>query len=568
MVRNGCLDVTLGCDSRRQQLCRSGQREITAGAAMNLNSRKISRFSELWPRARSFIVRHRVSIQDLGLLLAVILVLAYIAFEVDIFMAEGSTPQQQKIELDEALLLGGILAVGLLIFAIRRNLEQKREMARRVAAERLARELAYQDPLTGLANRRQFEEALHMAVVSPPKAGAAHAVLLLDLNSFKQINDTYGHGAGDQVLVVVAQRLLRAVRDGDLVARLGGDEFVVLSQHLQGPEAATSIALRMIHGLAEPMLIGSNRYEVGAGIGIALLPSDAATAAEALRKADVALYRAKAERRSAFRFFEEDMDRLVREREQMERDLRKAIERDLIQPRFRPSFDLRSGRVVGFEAHPSWTSDSGNIAPERFLPIAEEVGLIHKLARRLLERACDAAVEWPANVTLSIDVFPGQLKDRELWRTILTVLEAAGLDPDRLEVEITESMIVHDLEAAKAALGPLREAGVRIALDNFGTGYSNLYHMQEFKLDRVKIDRRLIENMDEEEAGKMVKALAGLGHGLGLAVSAEGIPGVVKNSSLLGSGVDEGQADGELVTPEGARRFFEANSESAAGYSS
>jgi diguanylate cyclase (GGDEF)-like protein len=397
-----------------------------------------------------------------------------------------------------------------------------------------------------------------MAAASPPKAGATHAVLLLDLNGFKQVNDSHGHGAGDEVLVVVAQRLLRAVREGDLVGRLGGDEFVVLAQHLLGPEAASSIALRIIHGLSEPISAGGNRHDIGAGIGIALLPSDAHTAAEALRKADVALYRAKAERRSAFRFFEEDMDRLVREREQVERDLRNAVAEGLIQPRFRPSFDLRTGNVVGFEALPCWTVAGVEIPPARFLPVAEEAGLIHELARSLLERACRAAMQWPAHVTLSIDILSGQLDDPELWRTILAILDTAGLSPDRLEVEITESMIVHDLEAAKVALGPLREAGVGIALDNFGTGYSNLYHMQEFKLDRVKIDRRFVENMDEADAAKMIQALAGLGRGLGLAVSAEGVRDESNNSSLLRSGVDEGQASGELVTSEETRRFFEA----------
>ena len=514
--------------------------------------------STFWSRTWSLVARHRVSIQDLTLLLAIVGVLAYVAFEVDIFTTEDAvTAAEQTIELDEALLLGGILALGLLVFAARRYFDQKREMARRIGAERQVRELAYQDPLTGLANRRQFEEALRMAAASRPKAGASHAVLLLDLNGFKQINDSHGHGTGDDVLVAVAERLLRAVRDGDLVARLGGDEFVVLARHLLGPEAASNIAMRIIHGLSEPIAAGGNFHDIGAGIGIALLPADAHTAVEALRKADVALYRAKAERRSAFRFFEEDMDRLVRDREQVERDLRKAIGEGLIQPRFRPSFNLRTGSVVGFEALPCWISDGVEIPPERFLPIAEEAGLVHELARRLLEGACRVAMQWPPHVTLSIDIFSGQLKDKELWRSILAILDRVGLNPDRLEVEITESMIVHDLEAAKAALGPLRDAGVSIALDNFGTGYSNLYHMREFKLDRVKIDRRFIEDMDAEDASRMIQALAGLGRGLGLAVSAEGIQGERNNSSLLRSGVDEGQSSGELVTSEETQRLFQ-----------
>lgn len=502
-------------------------------------------------------MRHRVSIQELGLLLAAMAVLSYLAFEVDIFFTEGAVDAAtQKVELDEALLLGAILACGLLAFAWRRYRDQKRETARRVAAEHRARELAYQDPLTGLPNRRQFEEALRTAAASLPRAGGSHAVLLLDLNGFKQINDTYGHAIGDEVLVVTAQRLLGAVRDGDLVARLGGDEFVVLSLHLPGPEAATNIALRIMKALAEPVATGSAVHHVGTGIGISLLPEDARTAPEALRKADVALYRAKSERRSAFRFFEEEMDRLVQQREQMESALKQAIEAGLINPRFRPSFDLKTGAVVGFEAVPCWTTADGTeVPPERFLPIAEETGLVHKIARHTLEAACAAAVHWPPGVTLSIDILPGQLKDGQLGHGILEILRRASLDATRLEVEVAESVIVRDLEAAKTALAPLREAGVSIALDNFGTGYSNLYHMQEFKIDKVKIDRRLVEGMGEKETERVVRALAGLGQGLGLTVSADG---PAAGASLLNAGIQEAQTSGELVTIEGTRHFFAA----------
>ncbi|MCP4738743.1 MAG: EAL domain-containing protein [Bosea sp.] len=506
--------------------------------------------SKVW----NFIVKHRVSIQDLGLILAVVLVLAYIAFEVDIFVTQGSVPMEQKlVELDEALLLGGVLAIGLLIFAARRYMEQKREMARRIAAEGRARELAYQDPLTGLANRRQFEEALAMAAASPPAQGQVHAVFLLDLNGFKQINDTYGHDAGDEVLLAVAEHLLRAVRDGDLVARLGGDEFVLLAQHLMGPEAAANIATRIISGLGEPILTGRVEHRVATGIGIAFLPDDAQTTAEALRKADLALYRAKGERRSAFRFFEEEMDRLVRQREQMERELREALELDLIRPQFRPSIDLASGRVTGFEAVPSWIVDGvERFPPERFLTVAEETGLIHAIARRILDIACAAARDWPDDIMLSIDVLPAQLKDRSLGEGILAAIGAAGLQPARLEIDISESAIVHDLHAAKAALGCLRQAGVRVALDNFGTGYSNLYHIREFGFDKVKIDRRFVSNMQDEDAASVVRALAGLGQGLGVTVSADGIAGP-GDAALLASGVSEGQNAAQLLSADAAR---------------
>jgi diguanylate cyclase (GGDEF)-like protein len=504
------------------------------------------------------VVRHRVSIQDLGMLLAVLLVGAFVAFETDIFVNEGGISEHQAIiELDETLLLGGLLTLGLLVFGARRYLDQKREIKRRTAAEQQARVLAYQDPLTGLANRRQFEEALGVAIASPPGAGKTHAVLMLDLNGFKQVNDVYGHGVGDEVLTIVGQRLVRAARQGDLVARLGGDEFIILAQHLIGPEAASSIALRVIQALTEPVVTGGSRHTIGAGIGVSLVPSDATSKDEAIRTADVALYRAKAERRSAFRFFERDMDRLVHEREQLERELRAALAEDKIGAQFRPSLDLRNGAIVGYEAIPAWHgADGGEVAPERFMAVAEDTGLIHEVARRVLERACLAAQSWPQHVTLSVDIFPGQLQDQHLWRSMLATLEAVGFDPRRLTVEITEAMIVHDLEAAKLALSPLRDAGVAIALDNFGTGYSSLYHMQAFKLDKVKIDRSFLENASDAEAAKVVKALAGLGRGLGLAVSADNLGGADGRAMLLDSGIEEVQSSGRLMSADEARVYW------------
>ena len=492
------------------------------------------------------------------MLLAVLLVGAFIAFEADIFANEnGITEKQAVLELDETLLLGGVLTLGLLVFGARRYLDQKREIKRRTAAEQQARELAYQDPLTGLANRRQFEEALGVAIASPPGAGKTHAVLMLDLNGFKQVNDVYGHGVGDEVLTIVGQRLVRAARQGDLVARLGGDEFIILAQHLIGPEAASSIALRVIQALAEPVATGSLRHTIGAGIGVSLIPSDATSKDEAIRTADVALYRAKAERRSAFRFFERDMDRLVHEREQLERELRAALAEDKIGAQFRSSLDLRNGAIVGYEAIPAWHgADGGEVAPARFMAVAEDTGLIHEVARRVLERACLAAQSWPQHVTLSVDIFPGQLQDQHLWRSMLATLEAVGFDPRRLTVEITEAMIVHDLEAAKLALSPLRDAGVAIALDNFGTGYSSLYHMQAFKLDKVKIDRSFLENASDAEAAKVVKALAGLGRGLGLAVSADNPGGADGMAMLLDSGIEEVQSSGRLMSADEARVYW------------
>ncbi|MGE0719880.1 MAG: EAL domain-containing protein [Alphaproteobacteria bacterium] len=273
----------------------------------------------------------------------------------------------------------------------------------------------------------------------------------------------------------------------------------------------------------------------------------------------MALYRAKGERRSAFRFFEEAIDDVVRQREQLERELRAAVEADAVGVRFRPSHDLRSGAVVSLEAVPaSVAADGTEIPAERFLPVAEETGLIHRLAATVLRKACEAAAGWPRSVTLSIDLFPGQLSDRDVGRTVLSILGEIGIDPRRLEIEIGESMLVRDLEAARTVLGSLRAAGVRVAVDNFGTGYSSLYHMQELRLDRVKIDRRLVQGMGDAEAERVVRALAGLGHGLGLAVAADGIASA-DGALLVSSGIDEGQSTDELISAEGIARLFGAS---------
>jgi diguanylate cyclase (GGDEF)-like protein len=502
-------------------------------------------------RLRRFVIRRRFAIRNWSLILVGMLVALYCAFAIDVFQNQGSIGlDQAMIELDEALLAGVLLGFVLLIFGARHYHGQKREMARRIAAERHARELAYQDGLTGLPNRRQFDDALRAAIAAPPRAGASHGVFLLDLNGFKQINDVHGHGIGDEVLIAVAQRLSAAMRDGDMVARFGGDEFAILASHLAGPEAATNVALRVIEALDPVITAGDALHRVGGGVGIALVPTDATTIEEALRKADVALYRAKAERRSALRFFEPDMDVRVQERAAMECALRDAIDTGRIDATYQPTVNLQTHEVVGFEVAPRWIDpEKGEIALERFISIAEEVGLIHVLAERILRQACEAALRWPTHVTLSIDIYPTQLKDRLLPTRVVRVLAETGLAPERLEMEITESALVADMDGAQLALGSLRAAGIRIALDNFGTGYSSLYHLRNLKLDKIKIDRSFIHAMtSERESAGIVSALVGLGQGLGLTIAADGIDASDQEASLILSGCEQGQG-GLFSTP-------------------
>jgi diguanylate cyclase (GGDEF)-like protein len=516
----------------------------------------------LWSRLRR--IRH--SLLEGAFLFAFMAAATLIAYEIDIFPNPLGLPLQDKeIELDEALALASLLCMGLLVLSWRLLLSQRREVARRIKAEREARELALHDVLTGLPNRRLFDQDLKAAIAAPPRSGGAHAVFLLDLNDFKRVNDIYGHGVGDEVLIEVSMRLVRATRAGDLVARFGGDEFAILAQQLAGSEDATSISLRVIKELDEPITAGSVQHKLGVGIGIALVPQDGQDAAEALRKADIALYRAKAESGSAVRFFEAKMDRRIRERDLVERELRDAIRKNQVEPYYQPIFDLRANQVVGFEALARWRHHLlGDVPPERFIPIAESIGLINELSDNLLRQAVSAAREWPDSVTLSFNISSLQLKDRSLGLRILSILAEAGFPPRRLEIELTEAALVRDLDAAQEILGALREAGVRLALDDFGTGYSSLYHLRNFKLDKIKIDRSFVENMEREpEAAALVRALLGLGLGLGLTVTAEGVEQTAQATALLGEGCQQAQGFlySKAVSAAEALRILDAPAE-------
>ncbi|HVZ52453.1 MAG TPA: EAL domain-containing protein [Pseudolabrys sp.] len=491
-------------------------------------------------RFRGFLLRQRTRIQDLFLIAATLAVTAFVLYQFDVF---ATGPKTKEISPDEMPILAIVLCVGMLFFTWRRAFEQRRETRKRLAAEARARELAMQDPLTGLPNRRQFIDCLNAAIAAPPRAGASHALLMLDLNRFKQVNDLYGHNAGDEALVVIGSRLMGAVRDGDLVARFGGDEFVILARHLAGAEAATGIALRVIEALSPPVMAGGAAHSLGVSIGIALFPFAGANADEVLRRADVALYKAKTIEKSSLCFFDRELDEHVRERTRLEQELRAAIAAGDIEPHFQPLVDLKSKAVVGFEALARWRhKDMGDVAPDRFIPVAEDAGLISQLSDQLLHRACEVALGWPDNVILAFNISPVQLKDATLGLRVLHILGETGLSPRRLEIEITESALVADLESARIALAALRDAGVRLVLDDFGTGYSNLYHLRSFKVDKIKIDRSFVAHMgDERESAAIVKALIGLGQGLGLTITAEGIENCSEGRELLAHGCGQGQ---------------------------
>lgn len=490
--------------------------------------------------AIDLIGRHRSAIQDGAFVIGVILLVGFGAYELSF---TGVVEPDKQIDFAETLIVGAIIVILILYLGWRRVRDLEREIKRRVTAERRAHELAHTDPLTGLANRRELEREIKTCLNAPPGAEEVHAVLTLDLNGFKRINDVYGHPEGDTVLFILAERLRTATRQGDLIARVGGDEFTIVARHLAGPEAATNVGMRILNAVESPMQSGAHRHRLGAGIGIALIPRDGPTAEEILRKADIALYRAKSEPNYAIRFFEEEMDRRVHERDSIEREFAAAIGTEALRPWYQPIVDLKSGEVVGFEALARWRhSTLGDLPPERFIPVAENCGLIRELTDWLLTCATRDALGWPRDVVLSFNISPAQLKDCTLGLRILNLLGKNGLSPGQLEIEITESAIVRDINSASTVLSCLRDAGVRIALDDFGTGYSSLYHLRSFKFDAIKIDRSFVGSMaSQDESAAIVRALVGLGNGLGLTITAEGIERSDQRNVLLGEGCERGQ---------------------------
>ena len=493
-------------------------------------------------KAGRVVMRYRVELQTAVYFLSVLAAAIFVVWEFDVFhTGQGAVPQGRTITVQEVLAILALSLGGLIVFF--GYVFRYREYQRRMAAEHEVRRLAMEDPLTGLPNRRQFEDALKAALGAPPRAGGSHGVLLLDLNGFKRVNDVHGHPVGDEVLIGVAARLKASVRENDMVARLGGDEFAVLAPHLAGPDAAASIALRIVEQLKDPILANGGRHQVSTAIGISLIPQDGHDQAEVMRKADIALYRAKGQGGAALRFFEEHMDEAIRERDRIERALREAVARGEVVSHYQPLVDLDSGQIIGFEALARWThAELGPIEPSRFIPIAEDCGLIGELTDSLLTKAARDAAAWPPHVRLSVNVSPVLLRDVGFGLRVMTILAQSGLPPTRLEVEITESALVQDMDAAQFTLGALRDAGVRIALDDFGTGYSSLYHLRNFKLDAIKIDRSFVEAMaTDPDSAAIVKALIGLGAGLSLAVTAEGVESDEQQGMLAAQGCSTAQ---------------------------
>ncbi|MFK4485502.1 EAL domain-containing protein [Bradyrhizobium sp. USDA 336] len=402
--------------------------------------------------------------------------------------------------------------------------------------------MARHDALTSLPNRVLFHEQLEQGL-RQTKSGDQLAVLCLDLDHFKDINDSLGHPIGDALLKEVGRRLEATVGEQDTVARLGGDEFAVVQIGRSEEIAARALAGRLVEVISAPYQIDDHQIVIGVSIGISLSPQDGSNPDELLKNADLALYRAKADGRGTYRFFETGMDARAQARRLLEMDLRAALQRDEFQVYYQPIREVASGRVVAFEALLRWNHPQrGLIAPISFIPLAEETGLIVQLGEFVLRSACTDAATWPDDVDVAVNLSPVQFKSPNLIAAVTEALAISGLGARRLELEITESVLLQNSEATLTTLHELRAMGVRISLDDFGTGYSSLSYLRSFPFDKIKIDRSFVSELaTREDSMAIIRAVTGLGRSLGIVTTAEGVENNTQLELLRREGCTQAQ---------------------------
>jgi diguanylate cyclase (GGDEF)-like protein len=384
--------------------------------------------------------------------------------------------------------------------------------------------MAHHDVLTELPNRLLLRERLERSLESTHEDKPL-AVLCLDLDRFKEINDTLGHQCGDGLLKTVADRLRECVGEGDVIARIGGDEFAIVQVAGEQPVAATGLATRIVEAIDQPFEIDGHQVVVGTSIGIAVAPNDGKDPHQLLKSADLALYRAKSEGRGTHRFFEPDMDAHMQARCKLQADMRKALTGGEFELYYQPLVNLERNQISGMEALLRWRHpERGGVSPAEFIPLAEETGLIVPIGEWVLREACSAAAGWPDHIKVAVNLSAVQFKSRHLVETVFSALAASGLRAHRLELEITESILLQNNEVTLATLHRLRELGVRIALDDFGTGYSSLSYLRSFPFDRIKIDRSFVKDITEGAGSiNIVRAVTAMAAGLGMATTAEGV---------------------------------------------
>ena len=431
-----------------------------------------------------------------------------------------------------------------------------RRVIRQIEAERIVR----QDPLTHLPNRVSFNETLDGALKRLALSGEEFAVLLLDLDRFKEVNDRFGHPAGDEFLVQVASRLQRCTRAAEHVARIGGDEFALVMANLVRPEDALEIAERFVAAFSEPILIEGCEIVGATSVGIVLAPRDGNTPLDIMKNADAALYRAKKAGPGTICFFEEADDKASRDRKELQCDLAGAVARDELFLVFQPFLDLGNNRITGFEALLRWQHPSrGLVPPSEFIPIAEETGLIHEIGEWVVRRACATLSDWPDDIRVAVNFSAAQFHNASILQTIVQALADAKVAPHRLEIEITESMLLSKYGSAASILNALLELGATVALDDFGTGFSSLTYLRKLPFSRIKIDQSFIRDMlVQPDCAAIVKSVISLARDLNIDVVAEGVETADQLEYLRQIACDEvqGYLIGRPVSADGVQALL------------
>jgi diguanylate cyclase (GGDEF)-like protein len=442
-----------------------------------------------------------------------------------------------------------IMIIAYLLISLRRSIQLERVSADlRVTTEDLHRNvgqiahMARHDALTGLSNRLVFRERIEEAIARH-RRGVPFAILYLDLDHFKAVNDTLGHGAGDRLLCVAAARISGCLREVDTVARLGGDEFALILTDKANPEAIAHVADRLIREVGKPYTIEEHTVVVGVSIGIASPTTGDATAENVLKEADLALYEAKNAGHGTYRFFETRLRTQFEAKKALEHDVRRGLDRGEFELYYQPTMNLVEDRVTGFEALLRWNHpEYGLLPPDRFVALAEECGLIVPLGLWALRTACEQAAHWPAPVKVAVNVSPLHFKSDDLVASVLRSLSLSGLPAQRLEIEITEAAVLNESATTFAVLDELRTVGVSIAFDDFGTGFSSLSSLLRFPFDKLKIDRSFLAALDTSESSlAIVRAIVGLGRNLRLVTTGEGVETLEQLAKLRELGCTEAQ---------------------------